>query len=105
MTPMVKIEVKEVAIPDHWHTASDCRERAESWENSELRACIDTVLASLWEIAGQGGVSGCHNIRTGRPKHFYETFKQMMETLGYKVEAPADPANTYHGYKVWTFHW
>jgi hypothetical protein len=108
MTPVVAIEVKEVkevTIPSRWHTATECRARAESWENDELRACVDTVLASMWEIAGQGGVSGCHKIRTGRPDHFYKTFTQMMETLGYKVEAPVNPADTYYNSKVWTFRW
>ena len=99
------IEVKEITIPAHWHTASDCRQRAESWENEELRSCIEKTLAGLWDIAGQGGTSGAHPIRTGRPIHFYETFQKMMETLGFKVEAPADPANTYNDHKYWTFRW
>ena len=102
---MTTIEVKEIVIPAHWHTASDCRRRAESWENEELRACIERVLPALWDVAGQGGTSAVHNIRTGRPPHFYETFKKMMETLGYTVKAPIDPVSTYHNHKEWIFSW
>lgn len=105
METVVKIEVREMAFPAHWHTAEECRAKAESWENAEMKTCVEKVLASLWEIAGRGGTSGCQNILTGRPEHFYKTFQEIMENLGYIVEPPAVPNDSRYNYRVWAFRW
>lgn len=105
MKQVVEVEIKEFAIPSHWHTAKECREMAESWENEEIQNCMETVLTGLWQVARKGGTSTTHPIRTGRPPHFYTTFKEKMQALGYTVEAPADPAGTYHDSRYWTFKW
>lgn len=105
MKQIMEVEVRELTIPEHWHTASECRKRAESWENDELKSCMEVVLASIWECAGKGGTETTHNIYTNRPAHFYETFKEKMTMLGYKVEAPTVPNDYHHSYKCWRFSW
>ena len=105
METIIQIEMQEVVIPDHWHTAQECRARAESWENAELKSCLDTVLSTLWDAAGKG--ANCHTceIRTGRPPHFYATLTKMMQSLGYRVEIPEKPHAQHTSTKTWKFHW
>lgn len=89
-------------VPANWHTAEECREMAESWENDELNQCMSTLMAEIWKIARVGGIEISYYIRTGRPKHFYETLKWRFEMLGFDVEAPRSPeVNS----SSWVFKW
>ena len=106
MNGIIIVGVEEMAIPANWHTASECRAKAESWENAEVKACVDVVLAKLWAVAEKGGIKATVPVRTGRPEHFYETFREIMTTLGYKiVDYPFCPASTTASAKDWTFSW
>lgn len=104
---LVKAEkvATSVVIPEHWHTAEECRIEAEHWENEELKSCMDKVLAEIWDVARKGGITTTHSILTSRPPHFYETFKEKMEMLGYKVTAPTVPSDKSYHHRVWTFSW
>lgn len=105
MKTMIEVEVKETVIPAYWHTAAECREIAESWENNELRSCMDTLLSAIWQEANRGGVSLSHSIYTNRPAHFYEVLREKMETLGFQVEPPACPSDTSCFSRWWKFKW
>ena len=100
------VKMQEENVPTNWHTAKECRARAESWENSELKSCVDVVMEQLWATAEKGGVKDSIAIRTGRPEHFYKTFRSVMESLGYKiVNQPSDPADSSAFARYWTFAW
>lgn len=106
METTVTIKIGEFPLCEHWHTALECRERAKSWENSELKSCLDIIFASLWEQAEEGKMEAVVAVRTGRPMHFYETLQKVMEGWGYQVEPPIYPYdNTYGCSKIWTFKW
>lgn len=105
METIVAIEIEELPLPDHWHTAQECRERAESWENEELKRCLTYILEDLWEVAGKGGTEATKNICTDKPKHFYATLCKMLESLGYEVVLPCEPWNKRDKYRAWTFRW
>lgn len=92
-------------IPEHWHTAEECRIEAESWKNEELNGCIDKVLAAIWNTAKKGGTEISHPVLTSRPLHFYETFQEKMEILGYKVTPPTAPHDSTYNHKFWKFSW
>ena len=103
---LLVVRINGTEIPPNWHTAAECRARAESWENAELKGCVDSVLASLWTVAEKGGVKATVTVKTGRPEHFYKTFRKVMESLGYKVvDQPINPMSTSATAKEWTFSW
>ena len=105
MEAIIKIEMQEITIPNHWHTAAECREQAENWKNEEMKNLIDKIMDGIWTDAKKGGASHEHDIRTSRPEHFYETFQKFMESLGYTVKKPWNASDTRFHSANWTFCW
>lgn len=99
------MKIEEIDIPNNWHTAAECRQRADNWVNSELKTCAKIVLDNLWKAAGEGQTHLSHDILTNRPKYFYEMLKNLMVSLGYRVEMPENPSDTRYGRKTWDFYW
>lgn len=105
---VVTITEEVPTIPESWHRAEECRKVAESWENAEIKTCIDKVMNAIWEKAQQGGTSLAMDIYTTRPPHFYTTLKTKLEQLGYVVipaTKPWDAPSTYCKQKQWEFRW
>ena len=105
MTQVIAIEVAEIEMPKNWHTAHECRAKAESWTNKEMMECIDTIMDVIWYKASSGGTSAEIKVKTSRPPQFYVTLKSKMETLGFKVSPPTVPHDKYYNDKPWTFTW
>jgi hypothetical protein len=105
---MVEMEVivvtkEEQTIPANWKTAKEMRETAENWTNTELKSCIDSLMGKIYSCASKGGITLTTNVGGGRPVHFYDTVKSIMEKMGYQVKMPNAPwvGNA----SQWTFNW
>lgn len=105
MTQVIAIEVAEIEMPKNWHTAAECRAKAESWSNEEMMKCIDSIMDVIWHKASLGGTSAMIDVRTSRPSQFYVTLQKKMETLGFQVFPPSAPADKCHSDRPWTFKW
>lgn len=101
----IAVIVTEKATSNGWHTAPECRERAESWENEEMKTCINSLMKDIWEEAGKGGTSASLAVRTSRPAHFYKTLKTKMEKLGFQVVPPNCPGDSGAISRQWLFKW
>lgn len=105
MTQVIAIEIAEIEMPKNWHTAQECRDKAESWSNEEMMKCIDTIMDVIWSKASSGGTSAVIDVKTSRPSHFYVTLQSKMEALGFKVTSPSVPDDTRYFERPWTFRW
>lgn len=105
MQQVITVEVKEMTIPNNWHTASECRAKAESWANEELKACIDILMEGIWEQASIGGTMVSLAVKTSRPSHFYKNLKAKMEKLGFEVVPPNYPDDPRMSAIQWIFKW
>jgi hypothetical protein len=105
MTQVIAIEIAEIEMPKNWHTAQECREKAESWSNEEMMKCIDTIMDVIWHKASIGGTSAVVDVKTSRPPQFYVTLQSKMETLGFKVSPPSVPNDRCYPNRPWTFKW
>ena len=105
MTQVIAIEVAEIEMPKNWHTAQECRAKAESWANEEIMKCIDTIMDVIWHKASVGGTSALVDIKTSRPSQFYVTLQSKMETLGFKVLPPSTPDDRCYSNRPWIFKW
>ena len=102
---LVVAEKKEFEYPKHWLKASDCRKLANSWENKEIKDCVDTIMASIREVAQKGGDCYAGHVRTSRPSHFYEVLEEIFVNLGYDVTVPNCPSDNKIASKIWGFSW
>ena len=105
MTQVIAIEVTEIEMPKNWHTAAECRAKAESWSNEEMVKCIDSIMHVIWSKASSGGTSATVDVRTSRPSQFYVTLQSKMEALGFNVSPPSAPDNRCYSDRPWTFQW
>lgn len=101
----VTVAVTEKATSNGWHTAPECRERAESWENEEIKACINHLMKDIWEEASKGGTTVSLAVRTSRSAHFYKTLQTKMEKLGFQVVPPSCPGDLCVNARQWVFRW
>ena len=85
-------------------TDDKAREKALGWRNEELQSCLTTLMANISNKANNGGLSGKFDVKIGRPIEFYNTLRQILVGLGYKVEMPSEPH--LGGYaKEWKISW
>lgn len=99
----VEVEMEMIALPANWHLAKECRKIAESWENEEINNCINFVMDQIYETALKGGTTLRTRIKSGRPEHFYVTFKKLMKNMGYVVDSPSSPASGSDS--LWKISW
>lgn len=100
---MMNIEVNVIGVKNLM-TAEEAREKAKSWKNEELQKCLTILMTNISNKANNGGLAEKFDVRTGRPIEFYNTLRQMLVGLGYKVEMPIEPH--LGGYaKEWKISW
>ena len=105
MTQTIEVKVKTTSYPTTWKTAKECRETANSWENEEIKSCVDSLMTKVWAKANEGGTFIVCAVRTGRPKHFYEVLEKIFKDLGYSVTVPTEPWYDNCASKNWVFKW
>lgn len=100
---MMNIEVNVIGVKN-LITAEEARIKATEWRNEELQICLSTLMTNINNRVNRGELSGKFDVKVGRPIEFYNTLKQVLVGIGYKVEMPTEPH--LGGYaKEWKISW
>ena len=101
----VLTEVEETALPNGWLTAAQSREMAENWKEEELISCIDSIMTIISREAEEGKLSTQINVKTNRPRHFYDALKEKLNSLGYRVDMHRNPDSDIYSTVQWGIYW